>query len=90
MWFNLRCIFGGANCVRVISVLGWIDFISVFLANIALAGLMRHSEGANFVMVLMVRGTLQSELENLDLKKKLGFFFWGGGLNLKMSKFRNF
>jgi len=63
MWFNLQCLFGGADCVGVIAFLGWLDFSTVLLGNFAFSGLMRHSEGANFVMIVMV-GSLSSDVMN--------------------------
>ena len=57
--FNVKCLFGQAGCGPEAYLLGWANYLAVTIATVGYTGLMRHSEGANFVIIVLVSINVQ-------------------------------
>ena len=58
MRFDIECMAGQHDdCPPVVMALGWANFIKALLAATLLSALMRYSDGANFVVIVLVRGS---------------------------------
>ena len=55
MRFDILCMAGEhAHCPVAVILLGWANFIKALLAATLISALMRHSDGANFVVIVLV------------------------------------
>ena len=56
MRFDILCMAGEhAHCPVAVILLGWANFVKALLAATLISALMRHSDGANFVVIVLVR-----------------------------------
>lgn len=56
--FNFKCIVGLDGCGTQVALLGWFSFMANTVGSTAFVFLLRYSEGANFIMILLVSGLL--------------------------------
>ena len=55
MRFDMECMAGQhTDCPVPVMLLGWANFIKALMAATLLSALMRHSDGANFVVIVLV------------------------------------
>ena len=55
MRFDILCMAGEhAHCPVAVILLGWANFVKALLAATLISALMRHSDGANFVVIVLV------------------------------------
>ena len=58
MKFDFLCLVGATEgCPIVVTLLGWANFVKAFLAAVSINTLMRYSEGANFVAIVLVKAS---------------------------------
>ncbi|CAD5120267.1 DgyrCDS8836 [Dimorphilus gyrociliatus] len=62
--FNFKCILGLDGCKTQVALLGWFSFVANTVGSTSFVFLLRYSEGANFIMIL------------LCLRTPLAFIFW--------------
>ena len=55
LWFNFKCLFGLSGCGVAVVVLGWASYALGTLNSVSFVALLRYSEGANFLMIVLVR-----------------------------------
>ena len=55
MRFDILCMAGEhTHCPVAVILLGWANFVKALLAATLISALMRHSDGANFVVIVLV------------------------------------
>ena len=53
-WSSFKCFFGGAGCSAVTGVRGTVHILSHLAAHLASANLLRYSEGATWLAIVIV------------------------------------